>query len=139
MDILVDTSVWSLALRRRPGALNVDQKRILAELHRLVDEGRARLIGPIRQEILSGIRDSDQYERLRQNLRAFPDGSIDVPDFETAARFSNICRAKGIAGSAVDFLICAVAADRKWPIYTEDGDFREYSRLLPIQLYGPRD
>jgi predicted nucleic acid-binding protein len=136
VDVLVDTSVWSLVLRRSSRVLNPHQTELAQALRRLVDEGSARVIGPVRQEILSGIRDVAQFERLREMLRAFPDVLLEVDDFETAARFSNDCRARGVAGSPVDFLICALASRRKWPIFTLDVDFQHYSRMLPIDLYA---
>jgi predicted nucleic acid-binding protein len=139
VQVLVDTSVWSLALRRRAEALNLREKRLVAELASLVDEGRARLIGLIRQEILSGIREPAQYSRLRQDLAAFEDEPIPSADFEFAARLSNQCRAAGIAGSTVDFLICAVALRRNWAVFTADRDFQEYAKLLRLKLHSPCD
>jgi hypothetical protein len=41
--------------------------------------------------------------------RVFDEPGIDVADHEEAAHMHNLCRARGIAGSAIDFLICAVA------------------------------
>jgi predicted nucleic acid-binding protein len=47
----------------------------------------------------------------------------------------NRCRARGIAGSAIDFLICAVAHRRKWQIFTVDRDFERYAKVLGLRLY----
>ena len=55
MNILVDTSVWSLALRRKTESLNATERFLVAELSELIREGRARLVGLVRQELLSGI------------------------------------------------------------------------------------
>jgi predicted nucleic acid-binding protein len=136
--ILIDTSVWSLALRRQERDLNPEEKRIGGELRHLIEEGRAQLIGPVRQELLSGIREAAQYERLRQHLGGFPDVPLETTDFEHAARLGNQCRAGGVAGSLVDFLICAIAIHRNWPIFTTDHDFRGYAKILPIALHAPR-
>jgi predicted nucleic acid-binding protein len=138
VQVLVDTCIWSLALRRQAKRLSSSEALLREELGHIVEEGRAELIGPIRQELLSGIRDAAQFERLREHLRAFPDQPLRVPDYELAARLSNQCRAAGIAGSAVNFLICAVATDRNWPIFTSDEDFKEYGRAFPIGLFTPR-
>ena len=73
MTVLVDTSVWSLALRRRSRSLSAEEELVRGELAELIREGRAQMIGPMRQEVLSGIRSRSQYERLRQDLRAFED------------------------------------------------------------------
>ena len=48
---------------------------------------------------------------------------------------SNICRARGIAGSGMDFLICAVAHLRNWEVFTTDRDFVRYNKVLPLRLY----
>jgi predicted nucleic acid-binding protein len=123
MNVLVDTSVWSLALRRKSENLNATEKFIVAELSELVREGRARLIGLVRQELLSGIRTTEHFENLRLHLRSFPDEPIDTSDHEEAAKAGNRCRGKGIVVSIVDILLCAVAIKREWAIFTTDPDF----------------
>ena len=85
MRILVDTSVWSLALRRK-GAHAAPP--LVAVLTELVQEGRAVLMGAVRQELLSGVRTRVQFERLRLHLRAFPDVALETEDHEMAASFA---------------------------------------------------
>lgn len=128
--VLVDTCVWSLALRRResPPSPATDG------LARLIRDGRATLIGPIRQEILSGIREHAQFERLRDKLRAFPDQALLSSEYERAAEMLNLCRRNGIQGSNTDFLICAHAERHELPILTVDKDFTAFSAMLPIRL-----
>jgi hypothetical protein len=92
MNILVDTSVWSLALRRKSEHLSTAERSLVAELSELIREGRARIIGLVRQELLSGIRTTEQYESLRLHLRSFPDEPIDTSDHEEAAKAGNQCR-----------------------------------------------
>jgi predicted nucleic acid-binding protein len=138
MNILIDTSVWSLALRRRPGGLNAAEQSVVDELVDLTREGRARIIGLIRQELLSGIKTAPQYEKLRVALRAFPDVPIATSDYEAAAKVSNDCRSRGIAASVVDALICQIALARQWSIFTTDPDFKAYAKVLPIRLHAPR-
>jgi predicted nucleic acid-binding protein len=136
VNILVDTSVWSLALRRKLRDLGPDYRGLIDELAELIKEGRARIIGPVRQEILSGIGDADQYEKLRLTLRSFNDEPLETADYEAAAKAGNACRTRGIAVTAVDLLICTVALSRQWSIFTTDPDFKNYSRVLPITLYS---
>ena len=133
MSVLVDTSVWSLALRRSA----VADDAVVVELRNLIADNRAQLIGPIRQEILSGVREPQQFERLREHLAAFPDLPLFEDDYVQASRYFNACRAKGILGSNTDFLIAAVSADRRMPIFTTDRDFDRYQAILPIQLHPP--
>jgi predicted nucleic acid-binding protein len=134
MSIVVDTSVWSLALRRRRAAPEPEAR----ELADLIREGRATILGAIRQELLSGIPADAQFETLREYLRPFPDVELTADDYEEAAAFFNRCRARGIPGSNTDFLICAVSVRRKFSILTTDDDFAHFARVLPIQLHTPR-
>jgi predicted nucleic acid-binding protein len=129
--VLPDTPIWSAALRRRGGAADAYR----AEMVRLVNHGVVEIIGPIRQELLSGIREQSQFEQVREHLRRFPDLQITTDDYEEAASFYNRCRSKGIRGSATDFLICAVATQKDLVIFTDDRDFVSYSKVLPIRLY----
>ena len=132
MKILVDTCVWSLALRR------VGKKSAhIAELQNLILDHRVQMIGPVRQELLSGIRQETQFQRLEKNLRSFPDLPVCTADHVLAARFFNLCRSKGIQGSNTDFLICALATQHKMPIYTTDNDFTHFAKFLPITLHQP--
>jgi predicted nucleic acid-binding protein len=94
------------------------------------------LIGAVRQELLSGIRERAHFERVRDHLRAFPDVNVTRDDYEQAASFFNVCRTKGIQGSNTDFLICAIAARIGSSIFTTDADFTHFARLLPITLHA---
>lgn len=96
------------------------------------------MLGPIRQELLSGIRGDQQFEILRDHLRAFPDIPLEAEDYEDAAAFFNKCRAKGIQSSNTDYLICAAAVRRGYGILTTDTDFAHFARVLPIALHSPR-
>jgi len=134
MMVLVDTPIWSQALRR-PARSRAPER---FELSELIRDGRAAIMGPIRQELLSGVKSSRQFDLLRDQLRAFPDLELTIDDFELAAQFFNRCRARGIQGSNTDFLICAAAAHRSYSIFTTDQDFAAFARLLPITLYRSR-
>jgi len=138
MNVLVDTSIWSLGLRRKRDDLNAAEKSLVDELFELIREGRVRMIGLVRQELLSGVKTTAQFEKLRATLGAFPDERIETADYEAAAKASNECRAKGKVGSVVDILICAIALKRNFAIFTTDADFRDYARVLPIRLHTPR-
>jgi predicted nucleic acid-binding protein len=133
MKIIVDTSIWSSALRR--GVQN--NSAAVQELRHLVQDHRVQMIGPVRQEILSGIRHESQFNKLKAHLENFPDLSIITEDYVAAAKFFNRCRAKGVQGSNTDFLICAVAVRNKFAIYSTDKDFDLFSKHLPIVMYRP--
>ena len=132
MKVLVDTSVWSLALRRR----GAPDHPAVGALRSLVEHGRVAIIGPIRQELLSGVRSRDAFDRLREHLQPFDDEQLVSEDFERAAEHFNFCRGRGVQGSNTDFLICAVAERRQFPILTTDVDFTRFARVLPITLHA---
>jgi predicted nucleic acid-binding protein len=136
MLVLVDTPIWSLALRRKPAHLNPREQRLAAALAELIRDGRAQIVGAIRQELLSGIREEERFVKLRDYLRAFDEPRLDARDYEEAARMHNQCRTRGVAGSTIDFLICAVATRRNWQIFTTDRDFERYQRVLDLELYS---
>ncbi len=136
MLVLVDTPVWSLALRRGLTDLNPHEQLLKSALQELVRDGRAQVLGPVRQELLSGLRQEKSFAELRDYLRAFDEPNLDVADYEEAAHIHNQCRSRGIAGSAVDFLICAAASRRGWQIFTTDQDFTRYAKAFPLQLYN---
>ena len=139
MQVLVDTSVWSLALRRAPqtgakAAATAPQLAAVASLSDLIADGRASMLGAVRQELLSGIKSPEQFRNLQEALLGFEDIALARSDYELAADFFNTCRSQGVQGSQTDFLICAAASARKLPILTTDADFVLYSKHLPIQL-----
>ena len=134
MRVLIDTSIWSLALRRSEHAQNPETE----ELRRLIAAHVAEIIGPIRQEVLSGLRDQSQFDRLESHLAAFADLPLLMEDYVTAAKFYNLCRSKGIQGSNTDFLICAVAVRHYLAVFTTDGDFPHFAKCLPVVLHEMR-
>jgi predicted nucleic acid-binding protein len=111
------------------------EHRLVEEWARLVTEGMATLIGPIRQEILSGLRRPEVFQALRRALSDFPYLRIDAEDYDRAAEFFNLCRAVGIIGGPIDMLIAAVASRHEVPVFTLDRDYERYVRHLPFRLH----
>ncbi len=131
MKVIVDTSVWSLALRRQKQQNN----SIVNKLRDLIsDNSRVVLLGAVRQEILSGIKHQEQFDKLKDRLKAFPNLELDAEYYELAADYFNICRRNGVQGANTDFLICATANRRNYEIFTIDKDFINFSQYLPIVL-----
>lgn len=130
MKVIVDTSVWSLALRRQKQQTN----SIANRLRDLIADGRVILLGAVRQEILSGIKHQKQFDKLKNRLKAFPNLKLDAEDYELAAEYFNICRRHGVQGANTDFSICATANRRNYEIFTTDRDFINFSQYLPIVL-----
>ena len=134
MNVLVDSAVWSLAIRRGAPRGTLEER----ELVELISEGRVAMIGPIRQELLCAIKTVEQFRLVRDRLRAFPDMELTHEDFEEAASCFNKCRSRGVQGSNTDFLICAAALRRELAVFTTDTDFGRYARLLHVKLHKAR-
>ena len=131
IDVLVDTSVWSEVLRRQ-----TPHPTYGAELKKLIFESRIKIIGPIRQELLTGISDFDQFIKLKNRLSAFSDLLLRESHFEYAAELSNTCRKRGIQGSHTDFLICAVSKLENFAIFTTDNDFNNYTKIIGLSFHA---
>src|SRR5260370_8660678 len=101
MMVLVDTPVWSLALRRRPEHLSTQEQQLTQALAELIREGRVQMLGPIRQELLSGIREEAQFRKLRDYLRAFQEQVLEAVDYEAAPHLTNRRRPHTTAASPV--------------------------------------
>lgn len=134
MKILVDTCAWSLLLRRRrDAALNDEDRRMLAALTDTIQDGRVAIIGPIRLEVLSGIKEAAQFEKVRSALEPFEDESLTTAHYEEAARLFNLCRRGGVECGATDVLICAVAVRMRWEILTSDEGLKRCIDVLRDQ------
>lgn len=129
---IADTSVWSIFLRRS----KVEESDLKARLRVAILSDEVQMLGIIRQECLSGIKEHAQFVRLKEYLDGFPNLLATSEDHLKAAEFYNTCRRKGIQGRFADFLICAQANSAGLPILTKDKDFLEYQRILPITLVG---
>ena len=111
---------------------------LIDELTELIEELRAVLIGPIRQEVLSGIPNVAKFDAVKRRLAAFDDLPMVGADYEEAARLFNVCRKRGVQGSHVDFLICTVALRYPATIFTTDKDFKDYAKHLDLELHRSR-
>jgi len=129
MSVLVDSDVWSEAFRRQS-----TKSDYVEELKRLIVLDEVVMIGSIRQEVLSGIREEKHFKKIRELLKPFKSEQIDDSVYELGASFFNLCRSNGIQGSHTDYLICACAVAWKTKILSKDKDFLNYSKYLPIEL-----
>ena len=130
MKVIVDTDVWSEAFRK-PKGKESKQVTILKEL---ILDGRVEMIGMIRLEILSGIRELERFEKFSKSLEAFSDKQVETSSYILAAKLLNLCRKNGIQGSLTDFIICACSIEWKTTILTKDKDYSLYSKYIPIEL-----
>lgn len=132
MKVLVDTCIWSHALRSKNPEFEAEAKSLAA----LIADQRVLILGAIRQEVLSGYSDPSKFEILKTRLSYFDNTPVLDDDYVVAAKFYNQCRQNGIQGSHIDLLICAVAVRLDCPIFTTDKDFGFYRQHLPIKLFA---
>ncbi len=135
--ILLDTSILSLAYRRRRRAEAEPQG--VALLRRMIREDDPLAVpGIVLQEFLSGVRTEAQFGRLERALKAFPIITAEPQHHILAARIANACRLKGLATSTVDCLIAALAASNDAFLFTLDEDFVRMAPLCGIKLFRHR-
>lgn len=132
MNVIVDTCIWSEAFRKTRNSSPIAQY-----LLNLLDRDEAGMLGAVRQEVLSGIREYDRYLWLKELLQAIPDLPVLSGDYEMAAEFFNKCRASGVQASNTDFLMCAASVRVKAVIFTTDKDFQHIAKVIPIHLHRP--
>ena len=94
--IIIDTTIWSKAYRRKKTA-DQDQN-IVNELLDILDSQKEVLIGPVRQELLSGISDKNTFSDLKIKLNGYNNYEIQIHDYDLAAEYFNICMSNGIQG-----------------------------------------
>jgi predicted nucleic acid-binding protein len=133
--ILLDTSVLSAALRRR--AKGSGELQVAERLLALLGSGqRVSVPGIVVQELLSGIRESSQFESVKHLLlRGYPILTAAVGDHVLAADIVNRCRRRGVAVSSIDALIAALAINSKARLFTTDADFERIAGLVPLRLF----
>jgi predicted nucleic acid-binding protein len=139
MKILIDACVWSLVFRRRPeSTMSAQEHQMVDSLSAAIRDGRAAIIGAIRQEILSGIKEPAQFEKLRRTMQSFSDEPVTSADHEEAGRLFNLCRSRGFQSSPIDILLCAVASRRGWAILTNDLGLQRCMSVIASGGNGPK-
>jgi predicted nucleic acid-binding protein len=78
------------------------------------------------------LRKKKQFAQTPEKTRTKDTGACN------AAHSAQAAKGKGIVVSIVDILLCAVVMKREWAIFTTDPDFRNYAKVLPLSIHGPR-
>jgi predicted nucleic acid-binding protein len=131
--ILVDTSVLSLAFRRR---IRIHPESPLVQtLRRLIEQDQPVAVpGIVLQELLSGVSVETEFERLKNLMEGFPVVPATSEHHLEAARIANTCRRAGISVSTVDCLIAAMAIATKSQLLTDDRDFVQIASRFDLHL-----
>ena len=131
MRVLVDTSVWSLALRRKGPADHPAVVR-LASLLRANED--LFLTGLILQEVLQAFRSEASFRAMAKHMEPFPLLDLKRPDYAYAAALHRRCAAKGVSASTADCQIAAAAVRHECALLTADRDFERIARLSDLAL-----
>ncbi len=131
MTVLVDTSVWSLSLRK-DGPANHPAVKKLQSL--LVDAQNIVLIGIILQEILQGFTHEGTFSKVTTYFDAFPLLPLSRNDFVAAAKLRRQAAAQGLTLSTPDCQIAAAAIQHHCHLLTTDKDFSHLAEVVPLQL-----
>ena len=113
MRIIVDTCIWSLALRRSGN----DADPTVIALAELIKDTRIQMLGPYGRKF-SRHQIRGQFKTISGILRAFPDIPLQNDDYELAAKFLQLMPQKGHSGFKYRFShLCSVWCRRKMPIF----------------------
>ncbi len=136
MNIVIDTCVWSLVLRRQ--RLDTANEWVRA-FHAHMGRGDAiHLTGPILQELLEGLGNTRDFDRLVEVLRPFPLVALGRDTYIAAARLRNACQRAGIQTGHIDVLIAAACIENGLPLLTSDADFARIAEHCELVLLPPR-
>lgn len=129
--MIVDTSVWSYALRKNASADDLQVEKLASAIR---DGQPIALLGVILQEVLQGFRRPEQFAEVKKRLEAFPLIELEREDYVAAAELRNTCAAKGVSASAIDFQIAAACLRRDYLLLTSDRDFKRIADCCGLKL-----
>ena len=129
--------MWSLVLRR-PRVEETDPYVQAFRAHVIAQDG-IFLTGNVLQELLDGLRDKRDFDRLRQTLEPFPLVLLHRGTYIAAADLRQRCRAKGIQAGPIDCLIAATCIEHGFPLLTADRDFAYIARHSDLLLEDVSD
>ncbi len=133
--IVVDTSVWSLAFRRR--SWPKDQMPVVVKLLQKMTREKEHLgvPGVVLQELLSGVKDPAQGERIKVLMEGYPLLLSTREHHNEGANISNVCRKAGISAATIDCLIAAQCILLDGLLLTLDDDFKRIATCCGLRLY----
>jgi len=129
--MLVDTSVWSLAMRRDAPSSEPE----VAVLIRAIDSGgEIYSTGIILQELLQGFSKPKAHDLIIERFASIPMLVPDTSDYISAANLQNRCRRKGVQASTIDALIAQLSLRFNLSLLTTDNDFKHMSKVVKLKF-----
>lgn len=131
MTLLVDTSVWSLALRRDRPAVS---PAVAALTRALLDGETIVTTGIVLQELLQGFAGARDQAQIIEHFQALPLLNPDRDTHIAAAQLRNTCRRHGVQLGTVDALLAQLCIEHELRLLTTDKDFVHAARHIPLRL-----
>lgn len=136
MTLLVDTSVWSLALRR-------DVEATAPEVQELKDAllGGDVVVttGLVLQELLQGFSGAKAQTQIIERFSALPLLQPDRDDHIGAAALRNACRQAGVQVGTIDAVLAQLAIRHDLTLLTTDKDFTHAAKHCALRVWPARE
>lgn len=132
MNLFVDTSVWSLALRRDTPSSGTEVSYLIEAL-----EGGAQVFttGLVLQELLQGFSGPRNRQAMIERFAALPFLVPDRRDHIEAADLRSQCRRQGLQVATIDALLAQLCIRHDLAMLTTDRDFAAIAEVHPLHLH----
>jgi hypothetical protein len=133
VNLFVDTSVWSLALRRDAPS-GAPEVAVLAGV--LESGGSVFTTGLILQELLQGFAGPSARRRILERFAALPSVVPQRADHVAAADLRNACRRRGVQIGTIDALLAQLCIGHGFVMLTTDRDFGRVAELSRLRVWA---
>ena len=134
MTFFVDTSVWSLALRRDGDSAAPE----VQALRRALETGEIVVTtGLVLQELLQGFSGPRARSDIITRFKALPFIVPDRQDYVDAAELRNRCRRAGVQVGTIDALLAQLCIHHGLVLLTTDNDFVRAAKHCALQVWKP--
>jgi predicted nucleic acid-binding protein len=133
VTLLVDTSVWSLALRRDG---DDESREVIALREALGGADAVVTTGLVLQELLQGFGGPKARQAIIDRFGALPLVQPDRQDHIAAAEVRNVCRRAGVQIGTIDALLIQLCGRHELTLLSTDKDFAYAAPHVPFKLWG---
>ena len=134
MNLFVDTSVWSLALRR---AVSPDEPPVMRLREALLDGESLYTTGLVLQELLQGFRGPTAREAIVDRFASLPLLVPDRADHVEAAELRNTCRRRDVQVGTIEALLAQLCIRHGLVMLSTDRDFELMARHVDLHCWSP--
>lgn len=134
MTLLVDTCVWSLALRRDVESLEPEVQQLKEAL---LGTDVVVTTGLILQELLQGFSGARACAQIVERFAALPLLQPTRNDHIEAAELRNLCRRAGVQVGTIDALIAQLCLRHELTLLSTDKDFQSMAEHCALRIWSP--